>query len=294
LAAVRELCQREQVRVLLPQTTREIEVLSHAIDDFARFGVAIAVVRPMALALANNKAALMARMDEDPELRPMVPRHRLASDRSALIEAAGELGYPARPVAVKPPLSNGMRGFRVLCHEGWDLDRFLNEKPSAVEITLEQLLAMLDRGSQWPALLVSEYLPGAEYSVDAFRGQRVAVALPRLRRVIRSGISFDNQFEYRNDLIDATLRAADLIGLQGVFGFQFKLDAAGAPKVLECNPRVQGTMVASVFAGVNVIWLAVREAMGQPVLAIDDPRREARFVRYWGGVGIVDDRVFEV
>ena len=57
------------------------------------------------------------------------------------------------------------------------------------------------------------------------------------------------------------------------------------PRVLECNPRVQGTMVASVFGGFNPIWLAVQEALGTPPQRAP-ARRMAVFQRYWGGLGI--------
>lgn len=54
--------------------------------------------------------------------------------------------------------------------------------------------------------------------------------------------------------------------------------------LLECNPRVQGTMIASVLAGANVIWMAVNDALGRPVMAVPGIRLGSRFQRYWGGV----------
>ena len=41
--------------------------------------------------------------------------------------------------------------------------------------------------------------------------------------------------------------------LRYAFGFQFIGD-----KLLECNPRVQGTMIASTYAGCNIIYSAVK------------------------------------
>jgi carbamoyl-phosphate synthase large subunit len=59
----------------------------------------------------------------------------------------------------------------------------------------------------------------------------------------------------------------------------------GIPKVLECNPRVQGTMAASVFSGVNVIWMSVREAIHQPLDIGQKTLYKSEFYRYWGGLG---------
>ncbi len=294
LDALRAVCRTERIDVLIPQTTREIAVLSQHRDDFG--DVRVMVSDPEFIAAANDKSAVLRAFET---LGLPVPAYRTAQTADELIEAATALGYPDRPVVVKPPVSNGMRGLRILREAAWDARRFLAEKPDGVEIALDDLLHIfrrgLRRGDGWPALLVTEHLPGPEYSVDAFRGERLAVAMPRRRDTIRSGISFETTLlPARDDLIDPTLRAAEHLGLQYAFGFQFKEDTDGVAKVLECNPRVQGTMVASVFGGVNPIWLSVQELLGEPPTALPAPPLPASFRRYWGGLGVRGDDVFEI
>jgi carbamoyl-phosphate synthase large subunit len=162
-----------------------------------------------------------------------------------------------------------------------------------LEISLEDLLAILHRGPGWPELLAMEYLPGPEYTVDAFRGEKVEIALPRLRQQIRSGITFRSRSECRDDMAEFTLCAARAIDLCYAFGFQFKLDAAGVPKVLESNPRVQGTMVASVFSGANVIWMGVKELLGESIEEAPTPVA-SQFLRFWGGVGVAGECIDEI
>jgi len=141
-------------------------------------------------------------------------------------------------------------------------------------------------GKSWPQLLVTEYLPGIEYSVDAFMGQKGGVAVARRRDQIRSGISFRTTIEIREDLGKYTLAAAKILCLNYAFGFQFKLSLDKTPCVLECNPRVQGTMVASSLAGVNCVWLAVQEALGhEPDPSSSNAQDGYSFIRYWGGIG---------
>lgn len=291
LDALRDVCERERIGLVLPQTTREIAVLSRHRDDLDAGGVRVMVSGAAAIEAANDKGAVLRVFER---LGLPVPAYRVATTEAELIEAAGALGYPERPVVVKPPVSNGMRGLRILREAAWDAKRFLAEKPSGVEIALHDLVNVLRRGDEWPALLVTEFLPGPEYSVDAFRGERLAVALPRRRDRIRSGISFTTTLlPERTDLAEQTLRAAEALGLRFAFGFQFKDAAAGVPKVLECNPRIQGTMAASLFGGFNPIWLGVREALGDP--PTERPAlRPATFRRFWGGLGIADDDVTEL
>lgn len=284
-----QVCRIEKITLVLPQTTREAQVLASVRDDLVRQGIRVAVSGLHALSIANDKGRLV---EAFAKLGLPYPRYRLARSEEELIDAAEALGYPTVPVVVKPPVSSGMRGLRILREDAWDVRRFLGEKPDGVETSLIDLVKVLRRGSQWPTLLVTEYLPGPEYTVDAFRGKDIFVAIPRIRRAIRSGITFIAEIEQRSDLEAYSKQAAEALGLEYAFGFQFKLDAEGVPKVLECNPRIQGTMVASVFAGYNIPWFTVRELMGMPMRR-EEVRNEAvqgvKFYRYWGGVGVVDD-----
>jgi carbamoyl-phosphate synthase large subunit len=285
------ICKKEAITILIPQTTREISVLAHCRQSLLREGIRTLVSNAAAIEIANNKWRLL---QEFQALGLPAPACRLARCEKELTESAACLGYPEQPVVVKPPLSNGMRGIRVLKEDAWDVQRFLNEKPSGLEISLEELIRALRRGPGWPELLVMEYLPGSEYTVDAFLGERTAVAIPRLRKSIRSGITFEAILEFRHDLTEYSLRAAKQIGLQYAFGFQFKLDSKSVPKILECNPRIQGTMVASSFSGLNVIWLAVKEALGEPPPQPRLSLREAAFYRFWGGLGVCGNHVYEI
>jgi carbamoyl-phosphate synthase large subunit len=289
--ALLRLCQKESVDLVIPQTTMESQTLSHYKARFGSHGVRIMVSDGPAMDIANNKWRVHQSFET---LGLPYPQYHLTKSESQMIEAAHQLGYPRQPVVVKPPISNGMRGLRILMEDAWDVNRFLREKPSGTECTLSELVNILHRGKDWPDLLLTEYLPGNEYTVDAFLGQHVGVAIPRIRKEIRSGISFNTALEYRNDLIDYTLAAASALGLRYAFGFQFKLDSEGIPKVLECNPRIQGTMVASTFSGVNVIWMSIQELLGNPPMSIPPKLQDASFLRFWGGLSVVNNEIIEI
>jgi carbamoyl-phosphate synthase large subunit len=290
LAALNRLCSRHNVDMVLPQTTRETMALSAARESVE---APVAVSGGPAVRRANSKYELLKTFKK---LGLPYPESFLVRSMAELSDRARRLGYPERPVVVKPPVSFGSRGFRVLtAGSSWTRKRFLEEKPSSTETTLEELERILGRGedSRFPELLVSEHLPGAEYSVDAFVGKKARVAIPRRRDEIVNGISFRTTVEDRRDVAEYTLRAAREIGLEYAFGFQFKLDGEGTPKVLECNPRVQGTMVASLFGGANVIWMAVMEALGSPPSAVPRKPKPAEFRRFWGGMGLTGGRLVD-
>jgi carbamoyl-phosphate synthase large subunit len=288
---INEICSSEDIDVVIPQTTRETAKLSKI---FEKIDAEVVVASVSAIERANNKFELLKLCSE---LKIPCPEFGLIRSDNELVQVAKRLGYPSNPVVVKPPVSFGSRGFRVL-REGtsWNSKRFLAEKPNAIEITLDDLSKILsrDQDGYFPELLVTEYLPGDEYSVDAFIGEKAEVAIPRLRKIIVNGISFRTSLEYRNDIMENTLKAAKVLDLKYAFGFQFKLDDHDIPKVLECNPRVQGTMAASVFSGVNVIWMSVREAIHHPVDIGQKILQKSEFYRYWGGLGTSENGFGEI
>lgn len=287
--AVARICRAEGVRVIVPQTTMEIEWLSA--NPVPAEGVRVMVNSRAAIDLANSKTETARVFDE---LGLGVPRYFSTGSREEFLEACHALGYPDEPVVVKIPVSNGMRGLRILKARAWDYARFAGEKPSGTDCTLEDMLAIIMTAPAWPELMVCEYLEGDEYSVDCYSGRSGEVAMPRKRDVIRTGISFVTTLERHEEMMEASVAAARRMGLRGVYGFQFKM-RRGVPKVLECNPRVQGTMIATLAAGNNIIWAAVTDLLPDELepAVLDPAWQGGRCYRYWGAV-LEHDGVFTV
>jgi carbamoyl-phosphate synthase large subunit len=275
------ICRDEGAQIVVPQTTAEIEWLSAHGTELA--DVKVLVNSRYSIDLANNKIATVRVFAE---LGLGVPQMFETNTSEEFTEACHDLGYPDVPVVVKMPISNGMRGLRILRREPWTFERFVAEKPDGTECTFEQMLQILEAAPEWPVLMVSEYLDGDEYSVDCYRGRSGAIALPRRRDVIRTGISFATTLERREDMIRASLTAGERMGLHGVFGFQYKLRLDGYPMILECNPRVQGTMIASLATGNNIIWAAVTDLLPDQLesVSMNLDWEGGRCLRYWGAL----------
>lgn len=280
-----KVCRMADVDVVLPQVTRELPVLADENEWFESVGTTVAVSDPETIELANDKHRLAAVADS---LDVPVPETTRVETAEELTDAATQLGYPERPVVVKPPVSNGSRGVRILDATRDRKQAFYEEKPDGRTTTLASVREILDES--FPPLLVMEYLPGPEYTIDAFRpadGGETRV-VPRRRDTVKSGISFANTMVDDDALIEYTRRLADDLDLAYAFGFQFKEDEDGNPRLLECNPRIQGTMVASTLADANVTYAAVVDALGESVPPFD-PDWRVTFHRYWGGVGAVGE-----
>lgn len=282
-----EIAAKEKVDVILPQVTRELLPLAENLSKFKTQGISVAVASKESIERANDKWCVL---EAAKECNVPGPESRLTSSEDDLKRAVDFFGYPKKKVVVKPRRSNGLRGLRILSENTWDVERFLREKPENLDINLSNLVSIL-RNGRWPELIVQEFLPGEEYTVDVFRGRYGSIAVPRLREEIRSGITFRAKVVLRDDLHKFALSLAEQLNLKYAFGFQFKLSDSGVPKLLECNPRVQGTMVAAMFADCNVIWWAVKEALGE-VVNPSKPKQEVdglRIIRYWGGLAVYGD-----
>lgn len=273
------ICKRDGVDVLLPQNTAELSTLAEHKDEFEDLGTMVAVSSKNSIEIANNKHDLLKRAVE---VGVPAPKFHLVDNMDDLIRRAEELGWPEKPVVVKPPISNGMRGLRII-DESLDLrSMFFAEKPSGVYVKMNGLREIL--APAFPELLVTEYLAGDEYTVDALQAERLTV-IPRTRDLIKSGITFNGTVEKNVEIIDYSEKLSKEIGLNYAFGFQFKLDEKGQPKLLESNPRVQGTMVLATFAGANIIYGAVKHALNEDVPEFH-VSWGTRILRYWGGIGI--------
>jgi carbamoyl-phosphate synthase large subunit len=141
----------------------------------------------------------------------------------------------------------------------------------------------LDALPQDGSILVQEYLPGEEYSVDVYvRGDgRVIAAVPRERMKTDSGIAVTARTVDVPEVIEAARRVAEEIGVRYVANVQFKRAADGIFKLLEVNPRFPGTLPLTIAAGVDMPKLMVDEVAGRKLPDGLMPFKEIMVVRYW-------------
>jgi len=274
-----KICEKEKIDVVLPQVTKELFPLSKNKKEFEKIGSKIAISNYEAIKKANNKYELIKLCKE---INIPYTKFYLVDDFKELKKKVFELGYPKKKVCIKPPISSGMRGFRILIPKKSKKD-FYEEKPAGIYSSVEELQEFL--GEKFPELLITEYLPGKEYSVDCFRNEEKCIVIPRSRDLIRTGITFNGTIEKNEKIIEYSKKIAEKLDMKFCFGFQFKLDSNRIPKIIESNPRIQGTMIMSTFAGANIIYSAVKEALGEKIPNFKI-KWGLKFMRYWGGIGI--------
>jgi carbamoyl-phosphate synthase large subunit len=131
-------------------------------------------------------------------------------------------------------------------------------------------------------IVLCEYLPGEEYSVDMLVNHgRVLALLIRIREKVISGISVRGTFVTDPEIEHQCLSIASNFQLHGPIGMQFKRASQGYPKILEINPRLQGAVSTARFAGINFPLLAIKLAMGEKMEIPEVSQEPVSFNRYW-------------
>lgn len=271
-----DIAARENVDVILPLTTAELEPLATQRDQFE---ATVMVSSAETLAIANDKGRLYDFLSN--EGFRSAPNFRRINTMREFTQTCKDLGYPDQPVCFKLPVASGMRGFRVLDESSNRLTRLLSEKPDNTVTTLDEVRPILSSADKFPELIVMEYLPGQEYSVDVLgRKETAEPVIPRSRARTRAGISFEGTVKHETELIEETREICRQLGVEYNINVQFKYDQDGVPKILEINPRVSGTIIMCVGAGANLPYLGVKYALDEPLPPVD-VTWGTHMVRYW-------------
>lgn len=276
------LAKEHHVNHILPITTRELLPLAEAADKFKNAGVQLILSSAKVLKVANDKGLTY---DALRNAGLPVPYYKRVANLGELI-AEAESGTEHERLIFKPASGNGSRGFGIVLSQSEQQKRnILGEKPGQPLYRLEEIPFLLPDSFETD-LLVCEYLPGTEYSVDllAIEG-KLFYALVRTRDEMIGGISVSGRFEKNQAILDQTAAICGLLQLHGPAGMQFRLRKDGTPILIEVNPRLQGTVSSGLGAGINLPLDAVRLADGKPPLGRQaDIRWGVRFVRYWSEV----------
>lgn len=254
------LCIELKIDIILPLVTKELFELSIQKQEFLKKNIKIIVSDKEALFLVNNKCSLYKHLNEN---KIDVPKFFIVNNKLELKKAVIELNYGQAPVVIKPCIGNGSRGIRILDKKADRFDLLFNHKPNSIFSTLDEVLNSIG-DKNIPNILVSEYLPGDEFTIDTIvHNSRIIDCLIRTRTIINNGISTAGSFVENDEIYEYIKKIVSIIpGLYGPIGFQIKKSVENKFLLLESNPRLQGTSVAALGLNVNLPLRAVNQALG--------------------------------
>ncbi len=240
-------CRRLGIDVLIPTVDSELLPVARMRRSFEAVGVALMLAPMDVLATCLDKL----------ELAETVPG---VSVRSACFDKTFDPNAWRFPLILKPRSGSGGRGVRL--------------------VRSREELRAIPRDER---LLVQQYLPGEEYSVDVLVSSKgdVVAAVPRARLKVDSGVAVAATTVHDPQLESLARWTARQVGIRGVANLQFRRDELGRPKLIEINARFPGTMSLTIAAGVDMPHLWLEETLGGEVPAGPLPFRRCAIVRTW-------------
>jgi biotin carboxylase len=241
-------CRNNEIDIFVPG--KEASLVSAAREQFAAQGTRVLCAASQEVLHLLHDKARFYQMVELPLAPPA--EFRVVENVAQFEQAYQELRALHPQLCIKPSVSVYGLGFSVL-----------DEVRSSAQLLLDGVqyhigLDDLRRGfaamDGFRPMLVMEYLPGAEYSVDCVGDNgRLVCAIPRKKSIL---VGQGQTIDLRDDILESTRQLTAAYGLNGVFNVQFREGVHGL-RLLEINPRMSGGIAMACLAGPNLPFLAL-------------------------------------
>lgn len=265
--ALLKICIDEKIDVLIPGISVELPKLQKRRKEFEAVGTKVSVSDGEGLLIANDKIALYEYMQEQGF---RIPAFRVAKTMGEFVDACSSLGYPKKAVCVKIKDGSGSRGVRVIDPSKSRFDIFVGEKPNSFFTTYEDMISVLREAKEFPELLIMDYLPGMEYSVDLLAEQgKTLYIVGRESNIINASIPQEATLAYNEEAYQLSKEIVESLGLDGNVDLDFKFDENGHPQLMEINPRIAATLSVCAAGGCNLLYLRVKQLLGEELPTID-------------------------
>ncbi len=227
LAFVRNVCETEKVRYLLPLIDVEVDLFNRNREWFEAHGVVLCISPKPALDIIRNKKALADFVAGECDVFSSIP--------TLLLKDMKMLPW-AFPVVCKPYNGRSSQGLNYIYNQ----------------IQWENFLSAADKS----VYIVEPFIKGSVVVVDIVRQSRShqVVAIPR-REMLRTphGCATTVYMYQDKELEEKSKRLAEALGVEGCVNFELILDEEGVYHFMECNPRFSAGCEFSCMSGYDCV-----------------------------------------
>ena len=274
-----DICKKEKVDVFFPHISMELPYILNRKDEFESMGVKVAISEKETLSTANSKYKLYECMKK---VGLAVPKYFLIDSVETFRSRISELGYPQRPVCVKMTENSGSRGVRIVRADVGKARLFMHEKPSSMNVTLDEMCEILSHCNPIPEMIAMEFLPGVEYTVDLLAEHGKVLYIAGRRNTSSSlSIAQSSVVEKKENAYKLCEDIVRILKLDGNIGFDFMLDENDNPWLTDLNPRVTATIILYAGAGVNFPYLRVKQLLGEELPKLNIKYGTKLIRKYW-------------
>ncbi len=237
IPALQELCVKHGIGLLIPLTDLDLRSLARHRERFQAIGCEVMIGSPQTIMTCRDKTRTCRFLQQIglPAIRTLT----LGQFRAR----------PFFPCFIKPVRGSASVGTGVI-HSEAELNAHL--------ATFGDLM------------LVQDYVPGAEYTLDIYRTRdgQVRCVVPRQRLLVRAGEVEKGLTVHDTELIEAGRKLGEnLPELWGVINAQCRRPPGGRAHFFEINPRFGGGAPLAIAAGADLPRYVLQERLGMEVTA---------------------------
>lgn len=271
LEIILDICKKEAIDVYYALGEEEAIAAAARKVDFDAIGTS--VITPGTaemLGITTNKCRWC---DFLAEKRIPHANYRNIYSPDEIERAARELGYPDEDIFIKPAITRGGRGARIITSK--DIaEEYYSDRSQEPRMSLNSFIDMLRplKPDKFLPLLMMEYLPGTYYSVDVLSqdGQPIYV-IPKIRIEGTASNTMVGQVDLNPDTIQLARRVCNAFNFSYLQNYEMKLNRQQKPMIYDINPRGGASLALCAAAGVNLAYYAVKMAVGEEI-----PRKEIK------------------
>lgn len=260
-------CQEHRIDLFWPGKAAIVVAQNHE-RFLAKGSQVVSVGEASVLELLKNKAAFyLALNPEIADLPESIPVNSLEEFDLAFALLRSKHGR----LCVKPASSVFGLGFRLIDEVRPGITHLL--KGVEYQISLDELRSSMKSLESFDTLLVMEYLPGQEWSVDcAASNGKLWCAVQRKKPL---GLGYGQVIDNNLEIAGMVERLVAHYALNGIFNIQFKEGVNGI-RLLEINARPSGGFGMACQSGANLAKIALQAIQNQ----IPPPELEATHIAY--------------
>lgn len=264
-----DICKKEKVDIYFPTISAEVTAISNRKTEFEQIGTKLSISDPKAVSIANNKLKTYGFLQTK---GIPVPKYYGVHSVKEFIEGCREMGYPNNPVCLKIVNNSGSRGVRIIDARKDRYQIFAHEKPNSFFTSYEDMLSILKSVDKLDEMMLVEYMPGNEYTVDLLADHgKVLYIAGRENIVSLMSIAQESIVTRIESAYETSIKIVEALELDGNIGFDFMKNAEGTPELMDINPRITATVSVFAAAGLNLPYLRIKQLLGEslPECTID-------------------------
>jgi carbamoyl-phosphate synthase large subunit len=246
MGEIRKIIEKEKIDLIMPTSGFDILPLSLHRDILSEMGVVCYFSDYPVVKVCDSKYKFYTKIEGKFPLAAFSLHHNVGQDY---------------PVIVKPIYGKGSRD-TYICRS---------------EATVIHIMGRHEN------MLVCEYLPGKEYTIDVLSDLhgRPLCAVPRERIETKAGISSKGKVLKDKKMENLCKSLAKYLGLKGPSCMQMKEDKDGVLKFIEVNPRMGGGTIMTALSGVNIPHLILKLYNEETISEEDLTYEDKTILRYY-------------